>query len=74
MSENRGPRFPQIVSYDRVPKNLLINPGFEIWQRGAGPAVISPSGFSFQADEWEAVSINSSGQAMGYSVSLLTIQ
>jgi len=50
MSENRGPRFPQIITYDQVPKNLLINGGFEIWQRGAGPFTSTPN---MTADEWQ---------------------
>lgn len=54
MSIDRGPRFPQIVSYDRIPKNLLINPGFEIWQRGT--SFNSPVGSGTDiatADEWQ---------------------
>ena len=54
MSIDRGLRPLQIPGYEYTPPSLLVNGGFELWQRGAGPAVISPSGFSFQADEWEA--------------------
>lgn len=32
--------------------NLLINPGFEIWQRGAGPFTVTSAGYFFTADEW----------------------
>lgn len=31
--------------------NLLINPGFEVWQRGTGPFTSAP-GFRFTTDEW----------------------
>ena len=67
MSENRGPRFPQIVSYDRVPKNLLINPGFEIWQRGAGPFTTH---YTFSADEW-LLNISSGTLSVARSTSAL---
>ena len=67
MSENRGPRFPQIVSYDRVPKNLLINPGFEIWQRGAGPFTTH---YIFSADEW-LLNISSGTLSVARSTSAL---
>jgi len=32
--------------------NLLVNPGFEIWQRGAGPFSPTPGTREFTADEW----------------------
>jgi len=67
MSENRGPRFPQIVSYDRVPKNLLINPGFEVWQRGAGPFTTH---YTFSADEW-LLNISSGTLSVARSTSAL---
>lgn len=41
----------RIVS-DPMVNNLLINPGFEIWQRGAGPFGPGPSVSIFTADEW----------------------
>jgi hypothetical protein len=53
MSEQRGYRPHQVVGYDWVPPNLLINSGFEIWQRGVGPFTHSVYGRGpYSADEW----------------------
>ena len=53
MSEDRSDlRFHQIQSYGHYPQNLLVNPGFEIWQRGAGPFTTDNT---FHADELKIV-------------------
>jgi hypothetical protein len=49
MSDTRNLRPHQVVGYDWVPPNLLINGDFEIWQRGSGPFTISNR---YTADEW----------------------
>lgn len=46
---DRGLRHHQIVGYEATPQNLLINGGFEIWQRGWGPFTAEEI---FTADEW----------------------
>ena len=40
----------QMNSYGYLPQNLLVNPGFEIWQRGAGS--FTGDG-AITADEWQ---------------------
>lgn len=40
----------QMNAYGYLPPNLLVNPGFEIWQRGAGAFTLSGS---YSADEWQ---------------------
>ena len=50
MSIDRGLRPLQIPGYEFTPPNLLINPGFEIWQRGTGPFTGTTQ--SATADEW----------------------
>jgi len=44
-----GIQLEQIGDGKTLPQNLLINPGFEIWQRGVGPFT---SGSTFSSDEW----------------------
>lgn len=50
---DRGARPHQLIGYDNAFPNLLINPGFEIWQRGAGPFnTVVTTHTVFTADEW----------------------
>lgn len=51
MSDDRGFRPHQVVGYEYVPNNLLVNPGFEIWQRGASFTPAAGAN-AFTADEW----------------------
>ena len=44
-----GVQLEQIADGKLLPPNLLVNPGFEIWQRGAGPFTTTDG---FSADEW----------------------
>ena len=46
---DRGLRPHQVIGYEAVPPNLLINGGFEIWQRGGGTF---STDLDFSADEW----------------------
>ena len=41
----------QMNAYGYMPQNLLVNPGFEIWQRGAGPFAVT---LDYTADEWRS--------------------
>jgi len=66
MSHDRGHRFQQVIGDEFVHENLLINPGFETWQRGAGPVSIAPNGRAFLADEWEATCGPSGGGTTSY--------
>lgn len=45
----------QVNSYGYAQANLLVNPGFELWQRGAGPFTATNA---FCADEWRATSVS----------------
>jgi hypothetical protein len=52
MSTMRGLRDGQVNNYEYVvaSQNLLVNPGFEVWQRGVGPF---STHLGYTADEWE---------------------
>lgn len=70
MSYDRGQRFHQVIGYEHIPENLLVNPGFEFWQRGTGSVSIAPNGRAFRADEWQATCGPSGGGTTTYQASL----
>ena len=49
MAPEKTQRLDQFAGAKYMLPNLLVNPGFEIWQRGVGPFTASAA---FTADEW----------------------
>lgn len=54
MAPEKGQRLDQVAGGKYMLPNLLVNPGFEVWQRGAGPFTCALASGTFSADEWQA--------------------
>ena len=68
---------PARINQPPFVNNLLVNPGFEIWQRGNGPFTVN---YGFSCDEWrlrfdagsgESLSVSRSSSALYGSYALL---